>query len=146
MSNCDCRKIITAKDGPKAIGPYSLAVKACHFIYTSGQIGLDPATGSLVEGGLEAETRQAIKNLEAILKAAGGDLGNIVKTTVFLRDINDFAKMNVIYAEYFREGPPARSAFQVAALPKGAAVEIESGGQICDCDKKEEKKDCCCSK
>ena len=146
MSNCDCRKTIVTKDGPKAIGPYSMAVKACHFIYTAGQLGLDPETGNLVEGGIEAETHQAIKNLESILKAAGGDLTNIVKNTVFLRDINDFAKMNAVYAEYFRENPPARSAFQVAALPKGAAIEIESVAQVCDCDKHEEKKECSCNK
>jgi 2-iminobutanoate/2-iminopropanoate deaminase len=146
MEKCDCRKTIVTKDGPKAIGPYSVAVKACHFIYTAGQIGLDPATGNLVEGGVEGETHQAIRNLESILKAAGGDLRNVVKNTVFLRDINDFAKMNIIYAEYFKEDPPARSAFQVAALPKGAAIEIESVAHICDCDKKETKKDCCCNK
>ncbi len=146
MSTCDCRKPIVIKDGPKAIGPYSLAVKACHFIYTSGQLGLDPTSGILVEGGIEGETRQAIKNLESILKAAGGDLSNVVKNTVFLRDISDFARMNAIYAEFFRENPPARSAFQVAALPKGAAIEIDSVAQICDCNKHEEKKDCCCNK
>jgi 2-iminobutanoate/2-iminopropanoate deaminase len=146
MENCDCRKTIIAKDGPKAIGPYSVAVKACHFIYTAGQLGLDPATGNLVEGGVEGETRQAIKNLESILKAAGGDLRNVIKNTVFLRDINDFAKMNVIYAEFFNEKPPARSAIQVAALPKDAAIEIESVAHICDCDKKETSNTCSCHK
>jgi 2-iminobutanoate/2-iminopropanoate deaminase len=96
------------------------------FVFTSGQLGLNPKTNNLVEGGIEAETRQALTNLSEVLKAANSHLSNVVKTTVFLRDINDFAKMNAVYAEFFTENPPARSAVQVAALPKNAAVEIEA--------------------
>lgn len=124
--NCEDRAVITSENAPKAIGPYSMAIKAGSFVFTSGQLGLDPVTGSLVEGGVEAETRQALTNLSNILQAAGTSLGRVVKTTVFLRDINDFARMNAVYAEFFVENPPARSAFQVAALPKGGAVEIEA--------------------
>lgn len=138
MSPCKCREIIKVEKGPKAIGPYSLAVKACKFVYTSGQIGIDPANGDLVKGGLEAETKQALENLKAILEAGGSNLGHVIKTTVFLKDIGDFAKMNSIYAEYFTADPPARSAFQVVALPKGALVEIESIALVhdekCECE------------
>lgn len=123
---CEDRTVIASENAPKAIGPYSMAIKAGPFVFTSGQLGLDPATGNLVEGGVEAETRQALTNLNHILQAAGTSLGRVVKTTVFLRDINDFARMNAVYAEFFIENPPARSAFQVAALPKGGAVEIEA--------------------
>ncbi len=117
---------ISTDQAPKAIGPYSQAMKAGHILYTSGQLGMDPTTGILVEGGVEAETRQALQNLAQILSASGTDLQSVLKTTVFLRDINDFTRMNTIYAEFFTDQPPARSAVQVAALPKGAAVEIEA--------------------
>lgn len=123
---CEGRTVVVAENAPKAIGPYSAAIKAGHFVFTSGQLGINPTSGALVDGGVEAETRQVLTNLSHVLQAAGTSLGNIVKTTVFLRDINDFARMNAIYAEFFTETPPARSAFQVAALPKGAAVEIEA--------------------
>lgn len=127
MSNCcEERTVITADQAPKAVGPYSAAIKAGPFVFTSGQLGLDPTTGSLVEGGVEAETRQALTNLGHVLQAAGTSLALVVKTTVFLRDINDFARMNTIYAEFFPQNPPARSAVQVAALPKGGAVEVEA--------------------
>jgi len=119
------QKQIVVPDGPKAIGPYSLGVKAGPFLYCSGQLGLDPATGVFVEGGVEAETRQAMKNLQAILAAGGCAFKDVVKTTVFLRDMNDFARMNAVYAEFFTQDPPARSTVQVAALPRGGAVEIE---------------------
>ena len=119
------KQIVKPVNGPKAIGPYSLAVKAGPLMFVSGQLGLDPATGSMVEGGLEAETRQALTNLKAILEAGGCTFQNVVKSTVFLRDINDFARMNAIYAEFVGENPPARSAVQVAALPRNGAVEIE---------------------
>ena len=109
------KQIVKPANGPKAIGPYSVAVKAGPFMFVSGQLGLDPATGALVEGGVEAETRQALKNLKVILEAGGCSFQNVVKTTVFLRDINDFARMNGVYAEFFSENPPARSAVQVAA-------------------------------
>jgi len=118
--------IVSVSDGPKAIGPYSIGVKAGCFLYTSGQIGLDPVTGLIVEGGVEAETRQALTNLKGILQAGNSDLASVVKTTVFMRDMGDFARMNAVYAEFFTGDFPARSAVQVAALPKNAAVEIEA--------------------
>ncbi len=120
------KQIIIASDAPAAIGPYSVAVRTGQLVFTAGQIGLDPATGQMVSGGVEAETRQALLNLKHVLEAAGSGLENVVKTTVFLRDMQDFARMNAVYAEFFTENYPARSAVQVAALPKGAAVEIEA--------------------
>jgi len=120
------KKIISAKHAPAALGPYSHAVQAGNFVYTSGQIPLDPATGKMVEGGIEAETRQALKNLEAVLHAAGADFSHVVKVMLFLTDLADFATVNGIYAETFSENPPARSCVQVAALPAGARVEIEA--------------------
>ncbi len=120
------KQIITTDKAPKAIGPYSAAVRVGNFVYTAGQIGIDPATGEVVSGGIEAETRQALTNLKHVLEAAGASLDSVVKTTVFLRDINDFARMNAVYAEFFTANPPARSAVQAAALPKGVAVEIEA--------------------
>jgi 2-iminobutanoate/2-iminopropanoate deaminase len=120
------RQTISTEKAPQAIGPYSQAIKAGHILYTSGQIGLDPKTGVLVEGGVEAETRQALENLNQILSSAETDLQSVLKTTVFLQDINDFTRMNTVYAEFFKDQPPARSAVQIAALPKGAAVEIEA--------------------
>ncbi len=125
MSCCNSREIVKT-DKAKAIGPYSVGVKAGHFLFCSGQLGLDQATGNLVEGGVEAETRQSLINLSNILQAAGSSLERVVKTTVFLRDINDFSRMNVVYGEFFQNDPPARSAIQVAALPRGGAVEIEA--------------------
>ena len=123
---CRDKTIIKTDLAPAAIGPYSVAVTGGPFIFTAGQLGIDPKTGNLVEGGVEAETRQALQNLSSILEAANSCLDNVVKTTVFLRDINDFAKMNAVYAEFFVENPPDRSAVQVAALPKNGAVEIEA--------------------
>ena len=120
------KEIVVASDAPKAIGPYSAGVKVGNFVYTSGQLGMDPVSGDLVDGGVVAETRQALLNLKAVLAAAGAKLEHVVKTTVFLKDINDFASMNKVYVEFFIENPPARSAVQVAALPKGGAVEIEA--------------------
>ena len=120
------KEIVTAENAPKAIGPYSAGVKIGNFVYTAGQLGLDPQTGDFVEGGIAAETRQALQNLRAILEAAGASLENVVKTTVFLRDMDDFAAMNAVYAEFFTADFPARSAVQVARLPKDAAVEIEA--------------------
>lgn len=120
------KNIVINEKGPKAIGPYSVGVQAGIFFFTAGQLGLDPATGLIVEGGVAAETRQALLNLKSILEAGNSSLENVVKTTVFLRDMADFAKMNAIYAEFFIVDFPARSAVQVAALPKNAAVEIEA--------------------
>jgi 2-iminobutanoate/2-iminopropanoate deaminase len=126
MSATEGRKIIFTEAAPKAIGPYSQAIRSGSLVFTAGQVGIDPATGELVEGGIEAQTRQVLSNLKSVLAAAGSGLDSVVKTTVFLRDMNDFAKMNAVYAEFFRENPPARSTIAVAALPKGALVEIEA--------------------
>jgi 2-iminobutanoate/2-iminopropanoate deaminase len=119
------RTVIATDRAPRAIGPYSQAIRIEGLIYTAGQIGLDPATGELVPGGVEAETRQVLTNLKNVLAAAGSALELVVKTTVFLRDMADFARMNAIYAEFFPQEPPARSTVAVAGLPKGGAVEIE---------------------
>lgn len=132
--SCLKKEIVTSEKAPKAIGPYSVGVKAGQFVFASGQLGFDPATSTIVEGGIEAETRQALTNLSSIFEAAGTSLANVVKTTVFLRDIADFARMNSVYGEFFTENPPARSAFQVAALPRGAAVEIEAIALLPDSD------------
>ncbi len=120
------KEIIHTDRAPKAIGPYSAGVKAGQLIFTAGQLGIVPETGNIIEGGIEQETRQALLNMQAILEQAGSSLERVVKTTVYLRDMADFSRMNNIYAEFFKASPPARSAIQVAALPKGAAVEIEA--------------------
>ena len=122
MSN---RTIETA-DAPKAIGPYSQGVIANGLLFTAGQIALDPATGSIVEGDVSVQTRRVLANLEAILKAAGATWNDVVKTTVFLHDMGDFAKVNQIYAEAFGSARPARSTVQVSALPRGVLVEIDA--------------------
>ena len=120
------KEIVVAQNAPQAIGPYSAGVRVGEFVYTAGQLGIDPNSGAFVAGGIEAETRQALTNLKAVLEAAGTSLENVVKTTVFLRDMNEFAAMNGVYAEFFTANFPARSAVQVARLPKDAAVEIEA--------------------
>lgn len=125
MTCCNKREAVKT-DKAKAIGPYSLGIKAGHFVFCSGQTGTDHAVGKLVEGGIEAQTRQTLINLSNILEAAGTSLDRVVKTTVFLKDIGDFQRMNAVYAEFFKNDPPARSTFQVAALPGGADVEIEA--------------------
>lgn len=118
-------KALTTEKAPAAIGPYSQAIEANGFVYASGQLPIDPATGAFPEGGVKEQTRQSILNARAILRSAGLELSNVVKTTVLLSDIADFAAMNEVYAEFFGEPYPARSAFAVRALPKGALVEIE---------------------
>jgi 2-iminobutanoate/2-iminopropanoate deaminase len=120
------KDIIKTDRAPKAIGPYSAGVKTELFIFTAGQLGIIPESGNIIEGGIENETRQSLLNIQHILEDAGSSLAFIVKTTVFLRDMADFNLMNTIYAEFFKENPPARSTVQVAALPKGAAIEIEA--------------------
>ncbi len=120
------RDIIHTEKAPKAIGPYSQAVRVETMVMTAGQIGLNPSTGELVEGGIQAETRQVLTNLRNVLEAAGSGLDLVVKTTVFLKDMGDFGQMNAVYAEFFSAEPPARSTVAVAALPKGALVEIET--------------------
>ena len=120
------KKVILTSAAPAAVGPYSQAVMAGGFLFLSGQLPLDPKTGTIVGGNIEAQTRQVFNNIEAVLAGAGLTLDNVVKTTVFLKDINDFAKMNEVYKEFFAADPPARSAFQAAALPRNALIEIES--------------------
>jgi 2-iminobutanoate/2-iminopropanoate deaminase len=116
--------VVTAPNAPAAIGPYSHAVEAADTLWVSGQVGIDPATGQMVPGGIEAETRQALKNIEAVLKAAGYSARDVVQAQVFLADMNDFAAMNAIYAETFKSEPPARATVQVARLPRDARIEI----------------------
>lgn len=120
------RKIINATLAPAAVGPYSHAVVAKGLIYTAGQIPLVPGTGKLIEGGIEIQTEQVLKNLQAVLAACHSDLNHVIKTTVFLQNMDDFAAMNGVYARFFWRNPPARSAVQVARLPLGALVEIEA--------------------
>jgi 2-iminobutanoate/2-iminopropanoate deaminase len=123
MSKKEC---LFAQNAPKALGPYNVATRFGELVFASGQLGLDPATGELVPGGIEAEARQALLNMQNVLEASGSSLEAVLKTTVFLRDMSEFAKMNAIYAEFFRDDFPARSTIQVAALPRGGAVEIEA--------------------
>jgi 2-iminobutanoate/2-iminopropanoate deaminase len=118
------KKIITSNNAPKAIGPYSQAIVLNNVLYTSGQIGLDPQTGDL-KIGIEEQVKQVMENLKALLKEADMDFSNVMKTTIFLKSMEDFALVNQIYASYFNENPPARSCVEVSALPKGALVEIE---------------------
>lgn len=118
------RQAISSKDAPAAIGPYSQAIRAGNTVYLSGQIGLDPATGALVEG-LDAQAHRVFRNLRAVAQAAGGSLDDMVKLTLLLAELGDFAKVNEIMAGYFRQPYPARATYQVAALPKGARIEVE---------------------
>lgn len=120
------RRAVSTSAAPSAVGPYSQAIATDTLVFCSGQVGLDPATGEMVSGGVEAETERTLKNLAAVLDAAGCSLGDVVKTTCFLADIADFATFNAIYARFFPDPPPARSTFQVAALPKAARVEVEA--------------------
>ena len=121
----DMKKVISTPKAPAAIGPYSQAIQVVNLIYTSGQIPIDPATGQLVEGGIKEQTRQSLNNIQAILQEAGLTMASVVKTTVFMADMADFAEMNSVYAEFFTEPYPARSAVAVKTLPKNALVEIE---------------------
>ena len=118
------KNVIHTASAPAAIGPYSQAIQMGNFLYTSGQLGIDPATGNLVEG-VEAQTKMALENVKAVLAAGGSSLDKVMKTTVFLQSMDDFAVMNGIYAEYFTTQPPARSAVEVGRLPKNVLVEIE---------------------
>lgn len=119
------KTVINTSKAPSAIGPYSQAIQVGQLVYTSGQIPIDPSTGEFVEGGIRPQTRQSLLNVKAILEQAGLTMDNVVKTTVFMADMNDFADMNAVYAEFFTEPFPARSAVAVKTLPKGALVEIE---------------------
>ncbi|MCC6737546.1 MAG: RidA family protein [Planctomycetia bacterium] len=119
------RKTVSTTGAPAAIGPYSQAVVADGWVFCSGQIPLDPATGQMVAGDVGAQTRRVLENLKAVLAAAGSGLDRVVKTTVYLKDMNDFAAMNAVYGEFFPKDPPARATVQAARLPKDAAVEID---------------------
>lgn len=125
MSDHDQKEVLTSSNAPKAVGPYSLGIRTDCFLFLSGQLGLDPKTGDFAEGGIEAQTRQALLNIKNILQDAGSGLSDVVKTSVFLSDIADFSKMNAVYAEFFQNDPPARSTMQVCALPKLGLIEIE---------------------
>lgn len=120
------RKVISPESGAKPIGPYSPAVRTTSLVFASGTIGADPGTGKLAEGGVAAETRQALTNLRTVLEAGGSSIGQVVKTTVFMVDLNNFALMNEVYAGFFATDPPARSTIEVSRLPGGASVEIEA--------------------
>ena len=126
MSEKSQRKPVATEAAPAAIGPYSQGMLCGNLLFISGQLPIDPASGELVSGSIEEKTHRVIQNIRAIAEAAGGGLEDVVKTTVFLKDMNDFGAMNSVYAEYFTETPPARAAIQVAALPKGADIEIEA--------------------
>jgi 2-iminobutanoate/2-iminopropanoate deaminase len=119
------KEVVHTDRGPKPIGPYSQAVKAGGFIYLSGQVALDPKTGELTGSEIRQQTERALENVKGVLEAAGTNLHHVVKTTVFLKDMNDFAAMNEVYARYFTAAPPARSTVQVSRLPKDALLEIE---------------------
>jgi len=119
------REIISTKDAPQAIGPYSQAIKANGFVFTSGQIAIDPSTEQVITGDVAAQTERVLRNLSEILEAGGSGLGKVVRSTVFLKNMNDFAAMNQVYGKYFSAAPPARSAVEVARLPKDVLVEID---------------------
>ena len=124
------KQVIHTDKAPAAIGPYSHAIQIGQLLFTSGQVPIDPETGAIVEGGIQEQARQSLNNIKAILNAAGTNMGAVVKTTVFLQDMNDFAAMNEVYAQFFQEPYPARSAVQVARLPKDVLVEIEAIAQL----------------
>ena len=124
------KEVIHTDKAPAAIGPYSQAVKVGDLMFTSGQVPIDPETGAVVEGGIQEQARQSLNNIKAILNAAGTNMGAVVKTTVFLQNMEDFAAMNAVYAQFFQEPYPARSAVQVARLPKDVLVEIEAIAQL----------------
>ena len=119
------RDVISTDRGPRAIGPYSQAIRANGFLFLSGQVSLDPATQQLVPGGIAQQTERVLENLKGVLEAAGSSLDRVVKTTVYLKDMNDFSAMNEVYARYFPNDPPARATVEVARLPKDARVEID---------------------
>lgn len=118
--------IISTKNAPQAIGPYSQGLAFNSLVFASGQIALDPATGKIAVGGIEAQTRQALSNLQAVLKAAGSSMDKVLKTTIFLTNLEDFSLVNEIYASFFQQSPPARSCVEVSKLPKGSLVEVEA--------------------
>ncbi len=135
------KEIIATEKAPIAIGPYSQAVRLGNMVYTAGQLGIVPGSKEFAGPDVEAQTRQALQNIQAILEAAGSCLQHVVKTTVFLQDMGEFARMNGVYGEFFAENPPARSTIQVAALPLNGRVEIEAIAEVCNCESTE---DCGC--
>ena len=138
------KEIITTDKAPAAVGPYSQGVKAGDFVFTAGQLGLIPGTKDFAGDDVESQTRQALENLKAVLEAGSSCLEHVVKTTVFLADMGEFALMNGVYAQFFSDNPPARSAVQAAALPLGGRVEIEAVALVCDCDDGEDGCGCDC--
>lgn len=138
---CTKKETISCENAPAAIGPYSVAISTGSLVFVSGQLGLEKATGSLVAGGIQAQTRKALENMRAILESAGLRMDNVVKTTVFMLDMGQFADMNAVYAEFFTSDFPARSAIQVAGLPKNGIVEIEA---IAVKPHDDEDENCCC--
>lgn len=130
MANPNIVQPVSTTKAPGAVGPYSQGVKASNFVFCSGQIALDPETAILAKGGIAEQTHQILKNIRAVLEAAGSDLAHVVKTTVFLTNMSDFEAMNKVYGEYFKGTLPARSTVQVVALPKGAPIEIEAIASI----------------
>ncbi|HET90061.1 MAG TPA: RidA family protein [Chloroflexi bacterium] len=139
------KEIIATDQAPAAVGPYSQAVRVGDLVYTAGQLGLVPGTKEFAGSDIEAQTHQALENVKAVLEAAGSCLEHVVKTTVFLQDMAEFGRMNTVYAEFFPENPPARSAVQVAALPLGGRVEIEAVAEACDCEGGPEECRCPCA-
>lgn len=137
------KDIISTDQAPAAVGPYSQGVRLGQFIFTAGQLGLVPATGDFVGPDIQSQTRRALENIEGVLEAAGSCLKHVVKVTVFLQDMEEFSQMNEVYAEFFPEDSPARSAVEVAALPLGGRVEIEAVAEACDCDNGEDGCGCC---
>jgi 2-iminobutanoate/2-iminopropanoate deaminase len=132
MSATRGKETVLTTKAPKPIGPYSQAIRTSELVFASGQAGLDPATGKLVEGGVEEQTRQVLTNIKNVLEAAGSGLGLVVKTTVFLKNMSEFPRMNAVYAEFFPTEPPARTTIAAAELPLNALVEIEAVALRCD--------------
>ena len=137
------KQIIATDHAPAAVGPYSQGVRLGDFVFTAGQLGIVPGTKDFAGPDIESQTRQALENVKAVLEASGSCLQHVVKVTVFLQDMEEFSRMNVIYAGFFGDAPPARSAVQVAALPLGGRVEIEAVAEACDCEDVKEGCGCC---
>jgi 2-iminobutanoate/2-iminopropanoate deaminase len=137
------KQIIATDNAPAAVGPYSQGVRLGDLVFTAGQLGIVPGSKGFAGPDIESQTRQALENLRAVLEAGGSCLQHVVKVTVFLQDIEEFSRMNQVYAEFFSDDPPARSAVQVAALPLGGRVEIEAVGEACECEDEEEGCGCC---
>ncbi len=139
------KQIVVTENAPAAVGPYSQGVRVGDLVYTAGQLGLVPGTKEFAGPDVEAQTRQALENVKGVLEAADSCLEHVVKVTVFLQDMGEFSRMNGVYAEFFPEKPPARSAVEVAALPLGGRVEIEAIAEACDCEGGKEECGCECA-